>query len=266
MTKRIKRFTCTQRIFHMLLMLSFMVQAATGLARMCIETPWGKALAAFFGGYEGCLEVHKVVGLFMVLLFVAHVIYLLIGVRASKWLGKDSLVPGREDARKFRQHVAWFLGLGKEPGFGRWSYWEKFDYWAVLWGMVIIGTTGLMLYNPVLTSRSFEGWGLNIALWVHRIEALLAIGHVFIIHFFVAHLRRRNFPMDSAIFLGTTPEEHSARERPDWTAEMIAAGAYTEKPHLTFRVVMVHIVGLSMAAIGLLLLIGGVSSLPLITW
>lgn len=266
MARRIPRFTPAQRMFHLLLMLSFLIQAATGLARMCIETGWGRTLAGVFGGYEACGNIHRWVGLFMMALFAAHLLYLLLAVPKNRLAGEDSLLPRGSDLSQMARHVAWMLGMGKEPGFGRFSYWEKFDYWAVFWGMVIIGTTGLMLYNPLATTRHFHGWSLNLALWVHRIEALLAIGHVFIIHFFVAHLRRRNFPMDPAMFVGTVDADHAAAERPEWAARMAMEKAVGETRPNPIVSVAGYVVGLGAVAVGLFLLIGGIMNLPLATW
>ena len=76
-------------------------------------------------------------------------------------LGPDTLVFQWRDVKDFFRHLGWILGLVKAPQFDRWSWWEKFDYWAVWWGLIIVGVTGLMLYNPVLSSEYMPGWLLN---------------------------------------------------------------------------------------------------------
>lgn len=226
--KRIKRFPPAQRLFHLLMMLAFTTQAATGLARMYIGTDWGRFLASFFGGYTKTLIVHKWVGLFMLVLFSIHVIYVLAKIDWRRFpgsvYGPDSLLPRWSDVGQAIQHAGWFLGMAKPPQFDRWGYWEKFDYWAVFWGIFIIGVTGLLLYNPVVSSRYIPGWGLNIALWIHRIEAILAMGHVFIIHFFIGHLRSHNFPMDLAMFEGSVNLEKVRQERPAWLERLEQQG------------------------------------------
>src|SRR5210317_1195468 len=90
--------------------------------------------------------------------------------------------------------------------------------------MVIIGVTGLLLAWPIAASRIMPGWGLNVALWVHRIEAILAMAHVFLIHFFIGHLRRHNFPMDRAMFEGSADLEAARHERPAWIARLEQSG------------------------------------------
>ena len=112
------------------------------------------------------------------------------------------------------QQFRWFFGRGPRPVFDRYTYFEKFDYWAVFWGMGIIGGSGLLLWFPVAFSRLVPGWVFNIALLVHGEEALLAVGFIFTIHFFNSHLRPGKFPMDMVIFTGRVTEHELQEERP----------------------------------------------------
>lgn len=265
---RLKRFTPVQKAFHAMLMLSFLVQAVTGTARMYIETNWGRTLAHPFGGYEQCLIVHKYVGLFMLFLFICHLAYVLFIVMSKKVHSDDGLWLQKKDVREFFTHLRWMFG-GEAPRFERWGYWEKFDYWAVFWGMIILGVTGLMLYAPLETSRYFKGWSLNVALWVHRIEACLAMLHIFVIHFAIAHLRRHNFPMDRAMFCGDTDLESASEERPAWLARLRTNNELNEKAIddvSSIRVVVTYAVGLGAVALGISLVIGGLMNAGLVNW
>ena len=265
---RLKRFTPVQKLFHVLLMVSFLIQAVTGTARMYIETQWGQAIAQPFGGYAGCLEVHKVVGLFMLFLFVCHLIYALFLIFARNVGGEDTLWLRGRDLSQFFAHLRWMFG-GEAPRFERWGYWEKFDYWAVFWGMIVLGVTGLMLYTPLETSRYFKGWFLNVALWVHRIEACLAMLHVFVIHFAIAHLRRHNFPMDRAMFSGDTDLKAAAEERPAWIARLRTSGELENKTMAeapAIGVIASYIIGLSAVALGIYLVVGGLMNANLVSW
>ncbi|QJB55576.1 cytochrome b/b6 domain-containing protein [Pseudodesulfovibrio sp. zrk46] len=265
---RLKRFTPVQKAFHILLMLSFLVQAVTGTARMYIETSWGRALASPFGGYEGSLTVHKYVGLFMLLLFLCHMVYALFIVFAEKVGGEDALWFRFNDLKQFFAHLGWMFG-GKAPRFERWGYWEKFDYWAVFWGMIVLGVTGLMLYDPLSTTAYFKGWSLNVALWVHRIEACLAMLHVFVIHFAIAHLRRHNFPMDRAMFAGDTDLEAASEERPAWMARLRSEGGLEERTVSDVPVIgllISYVIGLSVVVFGIYLVVGGLMNANLVSW
>ena len=270
---RIKRFSPLQRIFHLLLMLSILTQGTTGLCRMYIETSWGKGLSRVFGGYDASLEVHKYVGFFMICGFLVHTIYILFKIDWKKFpgvlFGPDSILPRFQDLKDFFHHIAWFLGLKDAPRFDRWGYWEKFDYWAVFWGMFIIGTTGLLMAYPFAASRIMPGWGLNVAFWVHRIEALLALAHVFIIHFFIAHLRRHNFPMDRAMFEGSVDLEAVRHEKPAWIDRIQSngdmEGLLVAEAGLPQRAIY-YVFGYAAVAVGVFLLIGALVNFPYVIW
>ena len=113
------------------------------------------------------------------------------------------MLPGKQDLAEFIQSLKWFLRRGPRPAYGRWTYWEKFDYFAVFWGVAIIGATGLLLWFPVVFTRVLPGWVLNVATIIHSDEALLAVGFIFTVHFFNTHFRPEKFPMDTVIFTGT---------------------------------------------------------------
>jgi hypothetical protein len=80
--------------------------------------------------------------------------------------------------------MKWFLGRGPRPQYGRWTYWEKFDYFAVFWGVAVIGGTGMMLWFPSIFTRVLPGWMVNVATTIHSDEALLAVSFIFVVHFF----------------------------------------------------------------------------------
>jgi cytochrome b subunit of formate dehydrogenase len=270
---RIRRFTPIQRLFHVLLIISFMIQGCTGVARMYIVSPWGKWLASVFGGYANATQIHKYMGLFMICLFLAHILYLFSKIDWRNFprclFGPDSMLPQPQDIFESTHHVFWFFGLIKAPRFDRWTYWEKFDYWGVFWGIIVLGLTGLMLTFPLLATRILPGWTLNVALWVHRIEAILAMGHVFIIHFFVGHLRSHNFPMDRTMFEGSADLDATIHEKPFWIARMAHEGKLESllvpQASLLKRTVF-YAFGYSAIAVGLFLLVGGIINSPSITW
>lgn len=268
---RIKRFTLLQRLSHIFLIITFLVQSATGLGRMYMETDFGQGLCWIFGGYETTLEVHIWFGLIMLGGFVLHACYLVSKINWTNFpkslFGPDSMLPRGADIKDFFQHVAWFFGLRPAPAFDRWGYWEKFDYWAVFWGMVIIGVTGLLLAWPIATSRIIPGWSLNVMFWIHRIEAILAMGHVFIIHYFIAHLRRHNFPMDRGMFEGSVSIEDAIHERPAWIERLeskgLLSGLLVSDAAFSQRIVQ-YLIGFVAMGIGVFLLIGAIVNAPYI--
>ncbi|MFO1324614.1 MAG: cytochrome b/b6 domain-containing protein [Burkholderiales bacterium] len=214
-----RRFTPVERVLHALLMLSFVGLALTGLPLIFADRPWAADLARAFGGIDSAGRIHRICAFVMIVVFVTHVAMVvtraLTGGRlmAVLW-GPDSMVPQPSDIVDIYRNFRWFLGLGPEPKFDRWTYWEKFDYWAVFWGMFIIGGSGLLLWFPVFFAHFLPGWMFNIAALVHGEEALLAVGFIFTFHFFNGHLRPRKFPMDTVVFTGRISEHELKDERP----------------------------------------------------
>jgi cytochrome b subunit of formate dehydrogenase len=259
---RIIRFNVIHRLFHLFMMVTFLIQALTGLGRLLYPTAWGKALTNFFGGYESITAIHSRVGVAMLLGFGVHVVYVLMKMEwkslRQSLFHPDSLVPGLQDAIHMGQQIRWFFGLGPPPAFDRWTYWEKFDYWAIFWGMPLLGVTGLLLMYPLVTSSFLPGWTLNVTLLLHRAEALLAMLYIFIIHFTVGHLRHGMFPMNECMFAGSVELEELQHEKPLWIVRLKEEGKLEEAvvpaPPAWFRAVY-FIFGFLALGTGLYLLV-----------
>jgi cytochrome b subunit of formate dehydrogenase len=134
------------------------------------------------------------------------------------------MVPSLQDGRDFIAHQKWFFGKGPRPQFDRWTYWERFDYFAVFWGIFAIGVSGLIMWFPKFFTGFLPGWIINIALVVHSDEALLAAGFIFTFHFFNTHFRIEKFPMDTVIFSGRISKTEMLHERKRWYDRLVAAG------------------------------------------
>jgi cytochrome b subunit of formate dehydrogenase len=227
----VRRFDAFDRVLHGLLMLSFLGLAATGLPLLFSDAGWARALTRVLGSFEVAGWLHRVAATLLIGVFATHLGR--IGRRLWRsdygvlW-GYRSMVPQPRDVRDFVGHVRWFVGRGPRPRFDRYTYWEKFDYWAVFWGMGIIGASGLLLWFPVLFGRFLPGWVFNVAMLVHGEEALLAVGFIFTMHFFNGHLRPEKFPMDTVIFTGRVSLEELREERPDEYARLAEEGRLEE--------------------------------------
>jgi hypothetical protein len=129
--------------------------------------------------------------------------------------------------------------------------------------MAIIGVTGLVMAYPLVSTQVIPGWGLNVAFWVHRIEAILAMAHVFIIHFFIGHLRRHNFPMDRAIFEGSVDLESARHERPAWVTRLERGGKLEEAlvaESAPGMKIVYYLFGYTAIVIGVFLLLGALAN------
>jgi len=236
-----QRFSRLNRALHALMIVSFMALAVTGMSLKFSYTSWAAFLSRRLGGFETAGFIHRAAAILMFGLFVTHLWDLNRkrrqehgGSFVKLLLGPDSMLLGKRDLSEFVGSLKWFVGVGPRPRYGRWTYWEKFDYFAVFWGIFVIGATGLMLWFPVLFTRFLPGWLINVATIVHSDEALLAVGFIFTVHFFNTHLRPEKFPMDIVVFTGRMPVEEFRRDKPEEYEALVARGElekYLEEPY-----------------------------------
>ncbi len=215
----IKRLNAFHRILHIIVAVSFIGLVASGMPLRYSYTPWAGWIMNFLGGYEMAGTIHRVCAVVTFGYFIVHIVYVLYYIAITtkfrfNIFGPESLVPQWKDIKDIYYSFRWFLGNGPRPEFDRWTYWEKFDYWAVFWGVGIIGVSGLVLWFPEFFGRFLPGWMFNIATIIHSDEALLAAGFIFTIHFFNTHLRPEKFPMDTVIFTGRLTIDELKNERP----------------------------------------------------
>jgi cytochrome b subunit of formate dehydrogenase len=237
------RFVPFERFLHFLVVTSFLLLVVTGMPLKFYYTSWAKSLFAIMGGPEVARSLHHFGALITFLYFGLHLGSLTIRAWQNRGhlrdpetgrfavgrirrtlFGPDSMVPTVQDWRDFVAHQKWFFGKGPKPQFDRWTYWEKFDYFAVFWGVFAIGLSGLVMWFPEFFTRFLPGWIINVALIVHSDEALLAAGFIFTIHFFNTHFRLEKFPMDTVIFSGRVSKAEMLHERRRWYDRLVAEG------------------------------------------
>ncbi len=224
------RFKRLNRGLHIVMIISFMSLALTGMTLKFSYTQWAVIISHFLGGFESAGYIHRFAAVLMFGIFITHCVDIVRMKRREKrtWrsfiFGQDSMLFNRKDLRDFVASVKWFLGKGQRPAYGRWTYWEKFDYFAVFWGIAVIGSTGLMLWFPEFFTRVIPGSFINVATIIHSDEALLAVGFIFTVHFFNTHLRPEKFPMDIVIFTGRMDLEELKRDKPAEYEALLQSG------------------------------------------
>jgi cytochrome b subunit of formate dehydrogenase len=225
-----QRLTRLHRVLHVVMIVSFLSLALTGLTLKFSYTGWAVVVSRLFGGFQSAGYVHRVAAVLMFGLFTAHLVDLVRLKRREKLsvfkllFGPDSMMFNKKDLQDFLGNLKWFLGKGPRPQYGRWTYWEKFDYFAVFWGIAVIGLTGLMLWFSEFFTLFLPGWFLNVATIIHSDEALLAVGFIFTVHFYNTHLRPEKFPMDIVVFTGRMPLEEFKRDKPAEYDALVKAG------------------------------------------
>jgi cytochrome b subunit of formate dehydrogenase len=232
--KEYLRFSRLNRVLHILMIVSFMSLALTGMTLKFSYTAWAVLLSRLMGGFETAGFIHRSAAVVMFGIFIAHIYDLRQKVRKEfgSWrkmlLGPDTMLFTKKDLRDLIGNIKWFLGKGPRPEYGRWTYWEKFDYFAVFWGIFVIGSTGLALWFPEFFTLILPGSMINVATIIHSDEALLAVGFIFTVHFFNTHLRPEKFPMDLVIFTGRMPVEEFKHDKPTEYKQRIEQGNIQE--------------------------------------
>jgi cytochrome b subunit of formate dehydrogenase len=224
------RFVPFARKLHLMVIISFFGLAITGMMLKFAYTRWAEFLSTLLGGAETAGWIHRICALITFAYMALHIWdvvrkYRQRNVKLGEYLyGPNTILPKWSDVGELIATVRWFFGKGPRPTYGKWTYWEKFDYFAVFWGVVIIGSTGLCLWFPELFTRVLPGWSINVATIIHSDEALLATGFIFTIHFFNTHFRPEKFPMDTVIFTGRMSLEELKRERPRYYQQLVDSG------------------------------------------
>jgi len=235
------RFTPFERFLHLLVVTSFLLLTITGMPLKFYYTDWAKVIFNMIGGADVARSLHHFGAIITFTYFALHLGSLAVGLWRKRgalrnpdtgkleWVrlrdamfGPESMIPSMQDWRDFVDHQKWFFGKGPKPHFDRWTYWEKFDYLAVFWGIFAIGVSGLILWFPKFFTLFIPGWIINIAHVVHSDEALLAAGFIFTFHFFNTHFRLEKFPMDTVIFSGRISKTEMLHERKRWYDRLVA--------------------------------------------
>jgi cytochrome c551/c552/thiosulfate reductase cytochrome b subunit len=260
--KQFQRFGPLWRLAHLVFAVSVMTLVLTGMTVFFADSAWAKVVAAAFGGPQIAAIVHRTAAAIMLGIFFVHFVYLTARIARNwstfRWFGPTSLVPTWQDLKGILAMFAWFFGRAPRPVFDRWTYWEKFDYWAVFWGMAIIGGSGMMLAFPNATAAVLPGWMFNVATIVHGEEAVLAAVFLFTVHFFNNHFRPDKFPLDIVMFTGAVPLEEFRREHALEYQRLVASGELekhlVDTPSRSMTLGS-RILGFTLIAIGLTLLV-----------
>jgi cytochrome b subunit of formate dehydrogenase len=220
MHKTVLRFDIHQRIQHWLMLSGVILLAITGwplrgagvgAVDFAQRVESSRKFLALFGGAHGAGIAHRVGAVMIILSGLYHLIYL--GTMAKKRILPLSMLPAPRDAIDIRDNLLFMLGLKKDrPKFERYNYLEKFDYWAVFWGIIMMVGSGFIFWFPVQFSKFLPTFVLTSAQIVHGEEATLAAIFLFVVHFYNVHLKPSIFPMNWAWLNGHTTVEYMKEE------------------------------------------------------
>ena len=216
-----RRWNSQHRIQHFMLMTSFGGLVLTGFPLKFAESPASKVLMLFMGGVKGAGILHRLCAVLLIFMSAYHVTFLI----ASYMKGERSgaMLPRARDFKDVWDNFAYFLGFKRPPKFARYNYLEKFEYFAVVWGNVVMILTGLVLWFPVFAQNNMPEWAFPGSLLLHDYEALLAALAIILWHLFNVHIHPSSYPLNPVWLTGKLNREMMAHHHGEELAELEAA-------------------------------------------
>jgi cytochrome b subunit of formate dehydrogenase len=219
------RFELSKRIEHLVMLVSFTILALTGLPQKFPESPISLGIVGALGGIEQTRQIHHISAVVLMVVSIYHVVAVLYRVFVLRT--PLTMLPLVEDFVHLYHDILYYLGLRKRKAYyGRYNYAEKVEYLAVVWGTLIMGITGFMMWNPISTARWLPGQAIPAAKAAHGAEAILAVLAILLWHFYHVHLRHFN----KSMFSGKLSREEMAHEHPAELAQIESGQAWSPPP------------------------------------
>jgi len=215
-----ERFSLTQRIEHVVMLSSFTTLAVTGLPQKYALNSVSQFIIRLLGGIDGTRNIHHVAAIVLILVSIYHI--LMLGYDLYVKRVRMSMLPTVQDGKNALQAFLYNLGFAKHrPQSGRFGFEEKAEYWALIWGTVVMAITGFFMWNPIATTQILPGQVIPAAKAAHGAEAVLAVLAILVWHFYGVHVKFFN----KAMWTGKLSEEEMLHEHPLELADIKAGSA-----------------------------------------
>jgi cytochrome b subunit of formate dehydrogenase/mono/diheme cytochrome c family protein len=215
--RQYQRFTLFDRLQHLLLLLSFTTLAITGLVQKFPLSGVSVFIVRLWGGIESIRSTHHVAATILMLIVILHLVEF--GYKAFVLRRPLTMLPSLQDLKDGWTAFSYNVGIGRSrPQMGRYTFEEKAEYWALIWGTVIMALTGFMMWNPLATVRLVPGEFIPAAKAAHGAEAILAVLAIIVWHMYGVHLRSFN----KSMWTGNLSEEEMLHEHPRELADIKA--------------------------------------------
>ncbi len=215
----IPRFDKNMVFQHMTLSISFTVLAITGFALQYPDA-WWVGILNFFGIFENTRSViHRIAAIALIYISIHHVVFLFTSKRGKSEL--RAFLPTRGDLVSVGANLQYHLGLTKaKPQFDKYDYTEKAEYWAVVWGTLVMALTGLVLWFPTFFTTFLPAWAIKISETIHFYEAWLATLAIGVFHFFFVIFHPKQYPMSLTWLTGEMSVEEVEEHHKLWYEQL----------------------------------------------
>jgi formate dehydrogenase subunit gamma len=225
----IRRFDINQIIQHWGMMTSFIILVLTGLPMKFYESAISKWWVSLWGGIEVIRSVHHFFAWVIVFVCIYHLVYLGYSTLILRKPFPRKIIPNPQDFVNLYREMLYFFGIKKgKPQYDRFNWREKFDYWAIFWGMPVMAISGFVLMFPAFVTTYLPGWIIPVSFVAHSDEAMLALLWIFMVHLFFNHLVPGIFPLNKSIFTGKVSKKRYQEDHPLEYNEMIESSGDKE--------------------------------------
>ncbi len=207
------RFGMRDRVEHQLVMILFFVLALTGLPQKFHDTAVARAIVEALGGIAQVRYLHRLAGVLFSGVALVHLTVVLRRVLSGR--SSLAMVPGAQDFRDVVTTLRYYLRISDERArFDRFDYKEKFEYWGIVFGSIIMITTGFALLFPIAATRFLPGQIIPAAKVAHGNEGLMAFLVVILWHIYNVVFAPEVFPGSTTIFTGKISRQRMRHEHP----------------------------------------------------
>ena len=209
----VRRFSGWAVFQHAAIILLFVALLVTGLPQKWPQAELSRWLVDAMGGIFAARWIHRVAGLLFTVLTLAHLAVAITMVSTRRW--KATMLLNRQDFRDTLHNLRFYFGREEAPPrFGRYDYRQKYEYWGLIFGSLVMVGSGFVLFFPVLVSRLLPAELIPAAKAMHSNEAMLALAIILVWHLYGAHLNPDVFPADTSVFTGKISKERLHHEHP----------------------------------------------------
>jgi len=219
-TRTYVRFSLSQRLQHLIMLVSFTGLALTGLPQKYPLNAVSIFIVRIVGSIEMARTIHHISAVILMLVTIYHILE--IGYKIFVLRVRLTMLPTLQDVKDAWLAFTYNLGFNKKrPQMGRYTFEEKAEYWALVWGIIVMGLTGFLMWNPIMATRLLPGEFIPAAKAAHGGEAVLAVLAIIVWHMYGVHIKRFN----KAMWTGRLTEEEMLHEHPLELADLKAGNA-----------------------------------------